>query len=439
MKPKWWMILLILALAVVGLGWYVGSSPQTRAEWLKRVGLAPKESGWVASGFIEAEQVSIAPEMAGRVVELPFAEGDEVHTGDLLLRLEDDLLSAQVELARGKLEEAEATLAQVKAGARKEMIHKVAAQLALAEAARDGAKQAWLDARAIRDNPQTLNVQIAAAQAQAMAAQKQYEAALLQRDLAEEAWKNYGKAVGTLAKIPVPYRPAMPPAFYLVPYQWEQALAATNVAQADYEGARTALNHLLEQRANPQETQAQVDAAYARYQSAEAAVAKVQAAFDEVKSGATKEQIAAAQAQVAVAQAALESSQVQLDKVIVRAPRNGVIVARSVYTGEMASPGIIAMTLADLNTVSLTIYVPGKQLGEMALGQQMDVRVDAFAERVFPSTVIHVSDKAEYTPRSVRTPDERASLVYAVKLKIANPDHALKPGMPADAQVTVTR
>jgi multidrug resistance efflux pump len=179
-----------------------------------------------------------------------------------------------------------------------------------------------------------------------------------------------------------------------------------------------------------------VDAAYARYQSAEAAVAKVQAALDEVKAGATGEQITAAQAQVDVAQATLESAQVQLDKVSVRAPRNGVIVARSVYTGEMAAPGVIAMTLADLDTVTLTIYVPGKQLGEVALGQPMDVRVDAFTDRVFPGAVIYVSDKAEYTPRSVRTPDERASLVYAVKLKIANPDQALKPGMPAEAQAT---
>jgi tetratricopeptide (TPR) repeat protein len=333
------------------------------------------------------------------------------------------------------LEEAQATLARVRAGARQEMIDKVAAQLALAQAACDGARQAWLDAQAIRDNPQTLNVQIAAARAQAATTQKQYEAALLQRDLAEEAWKNYGKGVDKLASVPVPYRPAMPVAFYLVPYQWEQALAATNAAQAAYDGARSALNHLLEQRANPQEAQAQVDAAYARYQSAEAAVAQVQAVLDQAKAGATKDQVAAVQAQMDVARAALESAQVQLDKATVRASRNGVIVARSVRTGEMAAPGMTAMTVADLDTVTLTIYVPGKRLGEVALGQQMDVRVDAFSDRVFPGVVIHISDKAEYTPRSVRTPEERTSLVYAVKLKIANPDHALKPGMPAEVKV----
>jgi len=108
-----------------------------------------------------------------------------------------------------------------------------------------------------------------------------------------------------------------------------------------------------------------------------------------------------------------------------------VVVVRSIYTGEIAAPGITALTLADLDTVTLTIYVPGGRLGEVALGQPMDVRVDAFPDRAFPGVVTYISDKAEYTPRSVRTPDQRASLVYAVKIKIANPDHALKPGMQA--------
>jgi HlyD family secretion protein len=210
--------------------------------------------------------------------------------------------------------------------------------------------------------------------------------------------------------------------------------AAADAAQAANEGARSALNHLLEQRASPQDAQAQVDAANARYQSADAAAAKAQAALDAIKAGATAEQIAAAQAQVNVAQAALEVAQVQLGKATVRAPRNGVIVARSVYTGEMAAPNVVALTCADLDSVTLTIYVPGDRLGEIAVGQSLDARVDGFADRVFPGVVTHISDQAEFTPRSVRSPDQRAKLVYAVKLKLANSDHTLKPGIPAEVK-----
>jgi HlyD family secretion protein len=433
MKPKNWIILIVAVFAVgSGVWWYIGQHPGFWESLPSRLGVAPKESGWVASGFIEADEVNIAPEIAGRIAALPFDEGDEVRKGDLILRLQDDLLTAHVESARAKLEEAQATLAQVKAGARREALDKAMAQLAAAEAARDGARQAWLDAQTVRNNPQTLDVQIIAAQAQATAAQKQYEAMLLQRDIAEEAWKNYGKGVDKLADIPQPYRPAMPPAFYLIPYQWDQALAATDAAKAAYDGARSALNHLLEQRANPQGVQAQVDAARARYESAEAAVAQAQAALEALEAGATAEQVDAAQAQVNVAQAALEVAQVQLDKTIIRAPVSGIVAARSVYTGELAVPAITALTLADLDSVTLTIYVPGNRLGEVTLGQQLDVSVDAFPDRAYPGVVTYISDKAEYTPRSVRTPDQRASLVYAVKCKIANADHTLKPGMQAE-------
>jgi len=429
------VLIAVLALAIGGTFWYLRLHPDIGNQLLERLGLGRSEKGWGASGFIEAEEIAIAPEMAGRITALPFGEGDEARAGDVLLRLQDDILSAQAETARGKLEEAQATLARVKAGTRKETLDRFAAQVELAKAARDGAKQAWLDAQAIRDHPQTLNVQIVAARAQAVVSQKQYEAALAQRDIAEEAWKNYGKGSDKLAGIPMQFRPALPTSFYLVPYQWEQALAATGAAQAAYTGAQTALNHLLEQRSNPQEAQAQVDAAFARYQSAEAAVAKAQAAFDALKDGATAEQVAAAEAQVNMAQAALEATQVQLGKATVRAPTSGVIVARSVYTGEMAAPGVTALTLADLDSVTLTIYVPGGKLGEVTLGQTLDVRVDAFPDRAFPGVITHIADKAEYTPRNVRPPDQRANLVYGVKIKIANPDHVLKPGIPAEVQV----
>ena len=415
-RTRWIILVIAAAVAVGGAWWYARARPDVANQAMARLGVDPSPAEWGASGFIEAEQVKLAPEIPGRIVSLPFSEGDEARAGDVLLRVEDDLLAAQVELARGKLEEAQATLARAKAGARQETLDKFKAQLALAQAARDGARQAWLDAQTIRDHPQSLDAQIVSARTQVTVTQSQYQAALAQRDIMEEAWKNYGKGVDILAGVPLPYRPSMPTAFYLIPYQWEQTLAATDAAQAAYQGATAALNRLFDQRINPQEAQAQVDAARARYESAEAAVLKAQAALDAVKAGATAEQIAAAQAQVNVAQAALEAAEVQLGKAVLRAPTGGVI----------------ALTLADLDNVTLTIYVPGGKLGELALGQTFNVRVDAFPDRAFPGTVIHIADKAEYTPRNVRPPEQRATLVYAVKLKIANPDHVLKPGMPAD-------
>ncbi|CAG0934905.1 hypothetical protein TFLX_03727 [Thermoflexales bacterium] len=390
---------------------------------------------WSASGFIEADIVSLAPEIAGRVTARPVSESDEVRPGAVLLRIEDDLLSSQVDLAQGQLAEAQARLAQAKAGARQETIAKAEAQLKWAQVGREAAYQAWLDAQAIRDNPQALDVQIAAAKAEVATAQKQLDVALLQRDIAEEAWKDYGETSDKLADVPPAYRPALPTQYYAIPYQWEQALAAVNVAQVNTTAAQTALKNLQAQRSNPQEAQVHVDAAQAQWQAADAAVAQAAAGLNGLQAGATPEQIAAAQAQVDVAQAALEAAQTQLAKTIVTAPAYGLIAATSVHTGELAAPGLTALKLADLDQVHLTIYVPGGFIGQFSIGQAINIRVDAFPDRLFPGSIVTISDSAEFTPRSVRTPNERMKLVYAVKIKIANPEHLLKPGLQAEADV----
>jgi HlyD family secretion protein len=278
-------------------------------------------------------------------------------------------------------------------------------------------------------------VQIAAARAQVEGTKRQLEAVLLQRDIAEKAWKDYGETSDKLADVPPVYRPSLPIEYYSIPYQWEQALAAVKVAQANTAAAQTTLKNLQAQRANPQEAQTQVDAAYAKHQSAEAAVAQAEAVLNGLKAGATTEQIAAAQAQVDVARAALEAAQTQLDKAIITAPVNGLIAATSVHTGELAAPALAALKLADLDQVHVTIYVPGGELGQFSIGQPINVQVDAFPDRVFPGTIVAISDTAEYTPRNVRTPNERMKLVYAVKIKIDNPDHMLKPGLQAEAEV----
>ncbi len=390
---------------------------------------------WNASGFIEAEVISIAPEIAGRITARPVSEGDEVKQGDVILKLEDDILAAQVDLARGKLYEAQAVLAQAKAGARAQAIAKAEAQLKLAQTGEDAARQAWRDTQALRDNPQMLDVQLAAAKAQVEATKQQLAAALLQRDIAEKAWKDYGATSDKLADVPPAYRPSLPTQYYDIPYQWEQALSAVNVAQANYDAARSALKNLQAQRSNPQEAQTQVDAAQAGVRAAEAQVAQAQAGLNGSQAGATPEQIDAAQAQVDVAQAALEAAQTQLSKTIITAPANGVIAATSVHTGELAAPNLTALELADLDQVTLTIFVPGGAIGQFSIGQPLNVRVDAFPDRVFPGSIVYISDQAEFTPRSVRTADERTKLVYAVKIKLANLDHALKPGLQAEAEV----
>ncbi len=88
--------------------------------------------------------------------------------------------------------------------------------------------------------------------------------------------------------------------------------------------------------------------------------------------------------------------------------------------------------MANLNELTITVYVPEDQYGKIKLGQQATVTVDTFPGQTFQAEVVHISDQAEFTPRNVQTVEGRSATVYAIKLKVTDPNSQLKIGMPAD-------
>ena len=440
------IILLVIGAAAVG-GWlYTRQNPEAWSlvqGWLEEavdeLGLEPEEEvqGLVASGFIEAETASVTTELGGRIVALHASEGDLVSMGEVLVELDDSLLLAQMEMAEAELAVAEAMLALVKAEAQKESVIYADAQVVQAEAVRDAAQVAWIDAQAMLDNPQDLDLAIIAAQAQLTALGYQAEQAMALANSAQEARSLSDEIVAKLEDV----AQFVPPAT-LSSARHEQALvtnqswaAWTSVDQAEavLTGAERYLAELHRQRADPLELQAKVNAAKAQYEIAAAAVELAQAQLEGLKIGATPEQIAAAEAHVEVARSALNAHEMHRAKLLLGAPIAGLVLERLVHVGEVAMPGAPLLTLADLADVSLTIYVPEDQLGKVHLGQPVSVAVDAYPDRVFSGAVTFVSSQAEFTPKNVQTKEERVSMVFAVRVKLPNPDRALKPGMPADA------
>ncbi len=430
----------------VAAGIYFATNPAAWRDVSTQLDLAEPETGNLeASGFIEAEEINIAPELGGRVVELLVEEGDDVEADHLLIRLDGTLLEAQIESARAAVDVAEAKLAQAKAGARPEQIRQAEAAVTQAQAARDGAYQAWRDTIAIRDNPQELDARIAQARANVKAAEAAVTQANAQKDAAEIAHDNYWNAKEALADakeklkdIPPEYRPDLPGFqldFHLIPNQYWKAWVGVNSAQAGLEGAKATLANLIAMRENPQDLNQQVDAAKAQYEAAKATVQKAEAHLDALQAGATEEEIAAVEAQVQQAQAALDTLLNQQDKLTIRAPVGGLVLERSIHEGELAAPGGTLLTLGDLDEVTLTVYVPEDQLGKVNIGQEVNVEVDSFPERTFTGKVVTIASEAEFTPRNVQTKEERVNMVFAVEVSIPNPDHALKPGVPADATI----
>jgi multidrug resistance efflux pump len=145
-------------------------------------------------------------------------------------------------------------------------------------------------------------------------------------------------------------------------------------------------------------------------------------------------QSAAAQARTAVSQAEanLALIEAQITKLTIAAPADGIVLARNVEPGEVVNPGSVVFTIGQLSDLSLTVYVPEDRYGEVAIGQVVEVTVDSFPGETFSATVVHIADQAEFTPRNVQTVEGRKTTVFAIKLRLDDPESKLKPGMPAD-------
>ena len=133
--------------------------------------------------------------------------------------------------------------------------------------------------------------------------------------------------------------------------------------------------------------------------------------------------------------ATVELIQAQLENTVIRSPIKGIVLEKNTNPGEVVFPGIALLTLADLSTVWLKIYINEPQLGLVKLDQKAEVKVDSYPEKTFQGKVVYISDKAEFTPKDIQTKEERVKLVFGVKISLENPEQELKPGMPADAEI----
>lgn len=135
----------------------------------------------------------------------------------------------------------------------------------------------------------------------------------------------------------------------------------------------------------------------------------------------------------------LQKQIAQLDDQIAKSrivnPAAGTVLTRYAETGELATFGKPLYKIADLRTIVLRAYVAGDQLGNIRLGQELKVAIDApdGGMREFPGKITWISSKAEFTPKIIQTKDERVNLVYAVKIAVEN-DGSLKIGMPGEVR-----
>ncbi|SFO86799.1 HlyD family secretion protein [Chitinophaga sp. YR627] len=120
----------------------------------------------------------------------------------------------------------------------------------------------------------------------------------------------------------------------------------------------------------------------------------------------------------------------EISKGIVVNPVKGTVLARYALQGEMAVIGKALYKIANTDTLLLKAYITGTQLPEIKLGQQVKVLIDAGKKeyKSYPGVISYISSKSEFTPKTIQTKEERANLVYAIKVRVPN-DGYLKIGM----------
>jgi multidrug resistance efflux pump len=90
------------------------------------------------------------------------------------------------------------------------------------------------------------------------------------------------------------------------------------------------------------------------------------------------------------------------------------------------------MTIAVLDKLTITVYIPEDKYGQIKLGDRAKLSVDSFPDETFEAMVIRIANRAEYTPRNVQTKEDRQTTVYAIELAVSDNEGKLKPGMPTD-------
>jgi HlyD family secretion protein len=135
------------------------------------------------------------------------------------------------------------------------------------------------------------------------------------------------------------------------------------------------------------------------------------------------------------ARAALAAAVQTASDLVLLAPVSGTVMVRNAEPGEVLGAGVAAMTIGEVARPYVRIYVNQRALPRVRLGASAEGVLDGLPDRPFPGRVIAINSKAEFTPRVALTEEERADLVFGVKVAFADSIGALKPGLPITVRI----
>ncbi|UCH59070.1 MAG: HlyD family efflux transporter periplasmic adaptor subunit [Anaerolineales bacterium] len=413
-----------------------------------------QEAAFEASGVIEATEVQVAAEISGRVERVNVQEGQAVQAGQVLFSLEDTLLEVQGRAASAGLDSALASVQTAQAA-----LEYVRAQYDLTLSAAQAEAEAMRQQFWFKEQPGDFELPIwyFTQEELVTAAQTEMERCQQELEAARGILANFQGLAGGDQLLEAERRLAQAQeAFQIAELVAERSKDASDnrqlkrAAQDAFEDARRALEDaqqaydealtntgardLVEARARYMVAQACHDTASSRLRRLQSGEYSLQVALAEKSVAQAEASLQQAQKAVDQARANLEMVETQMEKLQVNAPISGVVLTRSLQPGEVLQAGQPALTLAQLEELTVTVYISEDRYGQLKLGGSAFLRVDSFPEETFEAHITRIADKAEYTPRNVQTKEERQTTVYAVELVVDNPEGKLKPGMPVDVE-----
>ncbi|GAB4385416.1 MAG: HlyD family efflux transporter periplasmic adaptor subunit [Elainellaceae cyanobacterium] len=388
-------LLVVIGLVVAigsGVAWYfLSRTPANELEF---------------SGRIEGYESDIGTKVSGRVEEVTVREGAEVEPGELLVRLDDDELQAELEGAEARLQAArqEEENARLQVAVLESQITENQYRLQQSQGNTQG-EVAQAEAQLA-----AATAQLRQAEAQAIEAQSQLELARTDRD-------RYAQLVqqGVVSQ-----------------QRYDQAQAAFESAQAVVESRQASVTAAQRQVAAAEGQLTQARTSTLNPNINEAQLERLNTQLEQ-----TRALRAAAQAEVANAEATRQQIQAQLNNLTIVSPIEGVVTTRTVEPGVVVSPGNVLLSVLDFDTVYMRGFIPEGEIGRIRVGQPALVYLDSFPDRPLEAEVAAIDSEASFTPENIYFKDDRVQQVFGVRLALKDPDGFAKPGMPADAEIVL--
>ncbi len=220
------------------------------------------------------------------------------------------------------------------------------------------------------------------------------------------------------------------------PAELERAEAEMRAAEADASRTERDAKRLAPLAASGTVSAQLFDAATAAARAAAARRDAARAALRLLQEGARPERLRAARADVESARAALAASEGAANDLVLTAPVGGVVLGRHAEPGEILRAGEPALTLGDLARLWVRIFVDQRALPLVRIGDPARAVLDAYPQVEIPGRVVAIRDRAEFTPRVALTEEERADLLFGVKIELHDTTGLLKPGLPVTVRVS---